>query len=506
MRRHSSFWRKIFLFGPLMMALAVAGCGSTNETAGEAEAVSQSSDTGDDADFGLVEDSVEEFEEAEEPDGGEAMEDDATEAAASDDKAAVEPAVAQAGADGEIGAAPLTATQQTAADLGRKIIFTADIVVEVDDVATAGREATDAIAQLGGFVFGQQTQGGPEPRSTLTFKVLPEDFEAAVEALGSVGELVSQSVRADDVTERVVDLETRIEVARLGVERLRAALVNSQSLEDYAELERLLLERESELEVMRGSLRTLQDQIDLATITVTLVQDAVNHSMLLNINRYDIHDGGASCPGDIGGEGSIERGTDTTVCLEVINNGDEPLAELTIIDTALGITGADDVITVFGDLDRLEAGQSVMVAHEFTADRTLRLRPKVTARPITIGENGASEPAGPPIDVRSNGYLEVFEPEGDPGFGDGFGAGLSVLSGIWTFLVVSVGFILPLLIPMMLAGAALWFVTRRLGLARSRRRHRSDNGNSPPPPPAAPAPDAPASDTENQELLKPLDE
>ncbi len=489
MRRHSGFCHALVVG---LLAVILSACGTTGDSDSAEDSAEPAAEVDGDFDGGVagaaqpIPTTIANFDEAEDA-MEETVQETMAEAEPADEPAAdegtnVAPTSSQSAAStGEVGAAPLTATQSTAADLGRKIIFTADITVEVDDVSAAGQAATDAIAELGGFVFGQQTNGGAEPRSTLTFKVFPEDFEAAVQALESVGELISQSVGANDVTERVVDLQTRIEVAELGVERLRQALTESQDLEDYAELERLLLDRETELEVMRGSLRTLQDRIDLATITVTLIQDAVNHSMALQVTRYDTHDGGASCPGDFGSEGSVETGTETTLCLEIINTGDEPLTALTVIDTALGITESGDVLTVFGDLDRLEAGQSVMAAHEFTADRTVRLRPKVTARPITVGDGGAVEPAGPPIDVRTDGFIDVFEPEGEPGFGEGLTAGLSVLSGIWTFLQVSVGFILPLLIPLFLFGSLVVFLRRRFGLLSSGRR-RNHNNPLPPPP------------------------
>jgi hypothetical protein len=385
-----------------------------------------------------------------------------------------------------LGSAGAVPTQRTAADFGRQIIFTADITVEVDDVAAAGREATTIIEGIGGFVFGQQTQGGSEPRSVLVFKVLPDDFDRAVEALGAVGELRNQTISADDVTERVVDLETRIEVAELGVERLRETLTNTQNLEDYAELERLLLERETELEIMRGQLRTLQDRIDLATITLTLLQDAVNHSISLNASLYHTQDDGVSCPGT--DEWFVEAGTDLTLCLEIVNTGEEPVADLALIDTALGIDSADELTLVYGELDRLEAGQSVMLAHEFSPDRPVRVRTKATARPIT--EEGES--AGPSVDAGYQDNIEVFEPEGDPGFGEGFDAGLSVLRGIWTVITVAVGFALPLLVLLVIIGPLLWLGRGRIsGWRRTRRSDRL--AATPPPPPPGPNPPPPPS-------------
>ncbi len=186
------------------------------------------------------------FEQAEDSQGGESADlagdgvaaadsaADDTAASDGDDEAAMEEgdAVADGGADVEaprpaaesdenpLGAGGTRVTP-TAADLGRKLIFTAFVTVGVDDVAAASAEATSIIETMGGFLFGQETTGGPEASSQLTFKVLPEDFNRALEQLGSVGELRNQSVTTDDVTERIVDLESRIQVAELGVAQLR---------------------------------------------------------------------------------------------------------------------------------------------------------------------------------------------------------------------------------------------------------------------------------------------
>ncbi len=473
MRRRRSFRSPLTnLVLLLTVVLLAASCGSSDSGDAATEATEESG-----------EDTAADF--AEEDEGGFEVDDagsdesadfNADEEAPADEEAEVEAdegeAAGGSGDGSNLGSAGGAATPLTAADFGRKIIFTADITVEVDDVAAAGDQATDIIASVGGFVFGQETQGGSQPQSVLVFKVLPEDFDRAVEALGGVGELRNQVISADDVTERVVDLETRIEVAELGVNRLRTTLEGTQDLEDYAELERLLLERESELELMRGQLRTLQDRIDLATITLRLVQDAVNHSMALSTSIYHAQDDGASCPGN--DDSSVESGTDITVCYEVVNTGEEPITDIVFIDTALGVDSTDDLILVFGDLDRLDGGQSLMLAWEGTADRRTQLRPKVTGTPITT----EGEPAGPSVDARGEGFIDAFEPERDPGFGDGFGAGVGVLRAVWTAITVLVGFALPMLVLLAVFGPLLWFGRRWLPARRK---------SSTPPPPMADA-------------------
>ncbi|MEM7338208.1 MAG: DUF4349 domain-containing protein [Actinomycetota bacterium] len=431
------------------------------------------------------------------------------------DLAAEEPAVAEeeiaddaidapeaADGDGEStlgsGGVPIT---PTAADIGRKLIFTAEVTVGVDDVTAASAEAAEIIDGLGGFLFGQDTIGGAEPRSVLTFKVLPDDFNQALEQLGTVGELRNQVVTTDDVTERIVDLEGRIQVAELGVDRLRAALEGSESLEDYAELERLLLDRESDLEVMRGQLRTLQDRVDLATITLILTQDRVENALAVTTSIYEAHDSGESCPGREGG--SVEAGAPVTVCFDIVNIGDQTLTDISITDSVLEIDENTQLIEVFGSSESLAPGQSLLVAHELTPERTLRLRTRVTAVPVA--EEGG-EQAGPAVSTRTEFQLRAFEPERDPGFGDGFSAAVAILRGLWIGAQVVVGFLIPLLVLL----PFLWLAWLGLRAIRRRRPPKPESpaapagwtpppppGSTPPPPPAAPA--APPADAPVEE-------
>lgn len=475
------------------LILFAAACGSSDD-----EAASDAAEETADFDAPMTTQAFEvdaeeaEFEVAEEA-ADDAAEPQVVPSAPGDGDDAAEPQVAPGASDeADAGADALgaggTTVAQTAADLGRQLIFTAFLEVEVDDVAAASAEATEIVEGRGGFLFGQNTTGGTEARSELIFKVLPADFNATLEALGDVGELRNQTVTTDDVTERVVDLESRIEVAELGVDRLRTTLETTQSLEDYAEIERLLLERESELEVMRGSLRTLRDQIDLATITLVVTQDRLANNITLDISTYENHDGGQACPGD--GARSYENGSEVTVCFDIINQGDQTLTGITLVDTVLEIDEETELITLFGSLDELAPGQAVLVAYEINPERDLTLRTRVTALPTD--ENG--ETSGPSVSTRGEYNINTFEPDSDPGFGEGFGAAVTILQGLWVAIKVLAGFLLlPLLIAVPLALAFRRFVSptlRRRRQAKAERQAeltaRYANLGSTPPPPGAP--------------------
>ena len=71
----------------------------------------------------------------------------------------------------------------------RNVTFTADLTVAVTGVGAAYTEASLIIWDLGGFLFGQNTIGTPNPQTTLVFKIDPKNFQVALAALRNVGEI-----------------------------------------------------------------------------------------------------------------------------------------------------------------------------------------------------------------------------------------------------------------------------------------------------------------------------
>lgn len=348
---------------------------------------------------------------------------------------------------GEGGVTPVALPNQ----IGRDIIFTADMTVAVTDVGAAGDEATREIGRLGGFLFGQRTTGSPNPSSVLTFKVQPDDFSAALDALGSIGELRDQNVTASDVTERIVDLESRIQTAAASVERLRGLLAEASDIESIVELESELLVRETELETLRGSLRTLQDQVSLATIVLTLTEAAANPQLAVAISAYPAHDSGMSCPGQVDVE--VETGTETTVCFEITNAGDTWLTDFEMRDPVLDIE-LEDLVVVFGDPSgSLEPGDSLIVAAEVTPERDLRTQTTVTAQ--AVDEEG-NEIGSRPVSRTETIFLNTVDPGGIPTFAEGLAASWDVLVRVGQTVVLLLGALIPFFWVPLLA----WFVWR----------------------------------------------
>lgn len=366
--------------------------------------------------------------------------------------------------DGDATGVPLAAqpTGDAVVSLNRDIIYTAEVSISVEDVDAAADAAVDAIGSLGGFVFGQQTTGAPESRTVLTFKVPPDRFQEALDALAGIGELRSQSVNADDVTERIVDLESQIATTEVSVERLRELLATSTNLEDIAEIETQLLERETRLELLRGQLRTLQDAVSLATITLVVQESFSAPGLDLAITAYpDADETGASCPGDR--DVSVPEGDEVTLCIELTNTGDTLLTEFALQDTVLDLE-LGDLTVVFGDLDRpMEPGESVMLSAVTEVERSISTRTRVTA----TATNDEGEPlAGRTVQRTEGIYLDGIRQARIPSFLDGFEGSLRLMVQLWNGLLLALGAVLPFVVVLGVVGIAvrpLW-----------RRRNRAD--------------------------------
>ena len=332
----------------------------------------------------------------------------------------------------------------------RQIIHISSMVVIVEDVSLATQQAQTEIAGLGGLVFGQDTTTNPRPRTTLTFKVMPEDFNEALSRLAGLGELETQQISADDVTDRVVDLESRIITNEASVNRLRGFLENATDLETVASLERELLSRETSLELLRGQLRTIQDQVGLATIFLTLIEPEPpmdEARVELVQTAYLGTDEGARCPDD--DELTVDEGETFTICISIENTGNLALTEIEIRDSGLDLDD-DDFVVLEGSVDRLDPEQRLVGYFETTAEFPSFANPDLSA--VAVDEDG--DPIRLPINVeREIVELEVIEDTSIRGFTDGLSDSWEALVTLAQVGVLALGVFIPFIwVPILAIG------------------------------------------------------
>lgn len=460
-----------------LAALLFSACASGDDTA-ETASLDQASVA---AEVFAFDGDVEAFEE-------EAMVDEADVARPEDFEASAagEDAFAQSGAVD----APIA---QQPADFGRDIIYTATLELAATDIAAATTQAVQAVERNGGFLFSQNTQGGRSGSSTLVFKVLPEQFQETLADLGTFGTVRAQSVNAEDVSALVVDLQSRITTNEASVARLRDLLVDADSVEVVARLEGELLERETTLERLRGQLRSVRNQVDLATITVTITELTNRPGIFVDVASFAGHDAGFSCF-DAPRATSGEAGDPLTLCYRIGNVGDTPLVDVTIVDELLsGLTP----IAVTGSLDSIEVGESAVIAFEIDVEETVRLRSTVTATALDSDGNPLADPASATASPLRLDLIEIVDDT--PGFGSVLSGSLRTLAAIALWLALALVAIAPFaLIALALfpIGRIAW---RWIAKRRPERVEPTIATGDVPPPPAS---HSSAAETPEPELAK----
>jgi hypothetical protein len=151
------------------------------------------------------------------------------------------------------------------------LIRTAELTVRVDDLRAAAQRVADIAVDSGGSVSAERSSGQDGRReATLLLRVPPERFDTAVAALAGLGEEQSRSLATEDVSDQVVDLESRLATQRASVERVRALLAQAENLGEVVQIEGELTRRTADLESLQARLAALTERVQMSTITLNL--------------------------------------------------------------------------------------------------------------------------------------------------------------------------------------------------------------------------------------------
>ncbi|MFJ9899860.1 DUF4349 domain-containing protein [Streptomyces sp. NPDC091280] len=154
------------------------------------------------------------------------------------------------------------------------IIRTASLSVRVKDVPKALDEARTTTENAGGFVGDETTtrDGQGNERTRVVLRVPTDKYDEVLADLEGTGRLLDRTAKAQDVTDQVVDVASRIASQRASVARVRELMDRATKLSDVVELEGELSTRESDLEALLARQSSLKDRTSLATITLSLSQ------------------------------------------------------------------------------------------------------------------------------------------------------------------------------------------------------------------------------------------
>jgi hypothetical protein len=168
-------------------------------------------------------------------------------------------------------------TAGTYAPTGQQLIYTAQLTVRAPSVKSAMSRAASVVSAAGGYVSAENASaGGGQPSqatATMTFKIPVADYAATLAALsgGGLGTQLSLSQQAQDVTQQVADVSSRVTSDEAAITQLRTLLKQAGSVSSLLSVQNQIDSQESDLESMLAQQSALNHETAYATVTVTLV-------------------------------------------------------------------------------------------------------------------------------------------------------------------------------------------------------------------------------------------
>jgi hypothetical protein len=165
--------------------------------------------------------------------------------------------------------------ESVAPELGRKIVYTVDMVLVVKDVDSATDEAESLAKSLGGYVASASVRRSNRSKyASMTLRIPADRLDEAVEKLKGMAERVDRySLHTEDITARYTDLQARLTNLEATEKELRAMLQEVREkpdarAEDIMEVYRELAKVRGEIDQVKGQMKMWDKMVALATINL----------------------------------------------------------------------------------------------------------------------------------------------------------------------------------------------------------------------------------------------
>lgn len=157
----------------------------------------------------------------------------------------------------------------------RKWVITMSLTAETENLTDTMGLLAEKIQASGGYVESQSISGtavnsGRSPSAYITVRVPAEQLDSFVEDVSGMTNVVSSSRYVEDITLSYTDTEGRVKALKTEEARLLELMEQAQTMSDLLEIEGRLTEVRYQLENYTSTLRLYDNQVDYATLDLTL--------------------------------------------------------------------------------------------------------------------------------------------------------------------------------------------------------------------------------------------
>ena len=166
------------------------------------------------------------------------------------------------------GTTTTTPADEKVAEASRRlVIYTGSMALLVPQTEPAIEAFLAHVQSVGGYLQNRSA-------ASITVRVPAATFFPTLDLVRKSGQVTDEQISAADVTKQVFDMELRLQTAEESRKRMLKLLESATRMEDVLAIEAQLRRLTDEIEGMKGSLRTLGDQIAFSTLTVSFFANA----------------------------------------------------------------------------------------------------------------------------------------------------------------------------------------------------------------------------------------
>lgn len=155
-----------------------------------------------------------------------------------------------------------------AADGGRQIVRTASIRMEVKEVTPAVETVQGWVSELGGYIESQNSSS--ESRAHLVCHVPANGREKFIDQIKTLGELMSESLSAQDITNAMTDLDAELSNLYRLRNRMKALVERANEIDDILSIERELNRIQSRIDYLEQTERNNKKSVAFTKVSLAL--------------------------------------------------------------------------------------------------------------------------------------------------------------------------------------------------------------------------------------------
>jgi len=158
---------------------------------------------------------------------------------------------------------------------GPLLVRTAQLTLMLQNLDAARAEMEKVLRSVGGFAGNISATGTGTDQRTLsaTLRVPTARLDETIAALKKLGQVTSESLQGEDVTQQSVDLDARLANARASEKRLQDILTNrTGKLADVLSVEREISRVRGEIEQMEAERKSLDRRVTYAVLALDMIE------------------------------------------------------------------------------------------------------------------------------------------------------------------------------------------------------------------------------------------